>query len=59
MVILLRVPELGDLYLGVCLVAVMAVTELARDVLWYVEGKFSRVWSRYPYPVIDLMPDQE
>lgn len=46
-------------FLGICLGMQMAVVEFARDVLGMRGAHTSEVEPDTPYPVIDLMPDQQ
>lgn len=46
-------------FLGICLGMQMAVVEFARNVLGMTGANTSEVEPDTPYPVIDLMPDQQ
>lgn len=46
-------------YLGICLGMQTAVIEFARDVLGYAGADSTEFAPDTPYPVIDLMPDQQ
>ena len=46
-------------YLGICLGMQTAVIEFARDVLGYAGADSTEFTPDTPYPVIDLMPDQQ
>ena len=59
MVAIRRARELKIPYLGVCLGMQMAVTEFARDVCGMEGANSAEFGPDTPYPVIDLMPDQE
>ncbi len=51
--------EHGVPFLGICLGMQMAVVEYARHVLGLTGAHTSEVDPNTPYPVIDLMPDQQ
>ena len=51
--------ENGVPFLGICLGMQMAVVEFARNVLGLSGAHTSEVDPNTPYPVIDLMPDQQ
>ena len=51
--------ERGVPFLGICLGMQMAVVEYARHVLGLTGAHTSEVDPNTPYPVIDLMPDQQ
>ena len=51
--------ENGVPFLGICLGMQMAVVEYARNVLGLTGAHTSEVDPGTPYPVIDLMPDQQ
>ena len=51
--------EHGVPFLGICLGMQMAVVEYARNVLGLTGAHTSEVDPNTPYPVIDLMPDQQ
>ncbi|MCF6165707.1 MULTISPECIES: CTP synthase [Furfurilactobacillus] len=46
-------------YLGICLGMQMACVEFARDVVGLKDANSTEINADTPYPVIDLMPDQE
>ena len=50
--------ENGGPYFGICLGMQIAMIEFARHVLKYKEANSAELCPDTPYPVIDLMPDQ-
>lgn len=51
--------EHGVPYLGICLGMQMAVVEFARNVLHYEGANSVELDPKTPYPMINLMPDQD